>query len=527
MRYLAYIILYLTPVCLQAQSANTSSNPNPNGYNTFYYDNGTISSEGTLREGKPDGYWKTYYPTGTIKSEGNRKDFLLDSIWKFYNEQGILTTELKYKNGKKNGPKKTFDNKKGFIILSENFESDIKQGKTIEYHQPESDNSKQGRVKQIIPFANGLEEGTGYEYLPDSTLITITQYKAGYIIKEDKINRTDRYGMKQGMWVEFYPNGNVKKESDYWNDKLDGYVKEYNIKGSLIKSVKYINGTEQVITPEFTKSDIKVEYYDNGTIKNEGAFIDGKEEGLHRKYSPEGKPEMVKLFNKGILCAEGFLDTIGNKQGTWTEFHPNGSIKAKGFYKNNKKVGDWIYYYENGKLEQIGKYDGRGRAQGNWEWYYPCKPPCKADRGILKKKEHYDNDRLEGDFVEYNDSGKVITQGQYIDNEKEGKWFLEYFDYREEGQYRYGKRHGEWKHYYLDTDKIRFSGSYIDGEPDGRQYYYHKNGLKKQETKYINGIKEGDWNYYDDTGLLILTITFKNDVEVKYDGSKIPAAGKK
>ena len=461
------------------------------------------------------------------KSEGNRKNFQLDSIWKFYNEQGILTTEFFYREGKKNGPKKVYDNKEGFIILSENYENDIKQGKTIEFHPPSIPSSKQGRVKQIIPFSNGLEEGQGFEYLPDSTLITIIQYKAGYTIKEEKLNRTDRNGLKQGMWVEFYPNGNVKKESDYWNDKLDGYLKEYTIKGNLIKSVKYLNGIEQIILPEFTKSNIKVERYENGNIKSEGTFVDDKPEGLHREYTPEGKLQTAKFFNKGTLAAEGFLDTLNNKQGTWTEYHNDGSIKAKGFYKNNKKVGDWMYYYENGNIEQIGKYDSKGRAQGNWEWYYACKTNCPSNKGILKKQEYYDNNRLEGDFVEYNDSGKVITKGQFIDNEKEGKWILEYFDYREEGNYRYGKRHGEWKHYYLDIDKLRFVGSYIDGEPDGKQIYYHKSGLKKQETKYINGIKEGEWNYYDETGTLILSITFKNDEEVKYDGIKIPAPAKK
>ena len=41
---------------------------NPNGYNTFYYENGQVSSEGNMRDGKPDGYWKTYYKNGRLKS---------------------------------------------------------------------------------------------------------------------------------------------------------------------------------------------------------------------------------------------------------------------------------------------------------------------------------------------------------------------------------------------------------------------------------------------------------------------------
>ena len=58
------IISFILPVAIFAQPAQ---NVNPNGYNTFYYDNGKISSEGTMREGKPDGYWKTYSENGKIK----------------------------------------------------------------------------------------------------------------------------------------------------------------------------------------------------------------------------------------------------------------------------------------------------------------------------------------------------------------------------------------------------------------------------------------------------------------------------
>ena len=74
-----------------------NSQTNPNGYNKFYYDNGALSSEGNMKDGKPDGYWKNYYKNGKIKTEGNRKDFLLDSIWKFYSENGKITKSISYK----------------------------------------------------------------------------------------------------------------------------------------------------------------------------------------------------------------------------------------------------------------------------------------------------------------------------------------------------------------------------------------------------------------------------------------------
>ena len=90
-RYFIFLLQLFITAAAFAQP-NGGQNINPNGYNKFYYDNGKISSEGKMNNGKPDGYWKTYLPNGKMKSEGNRKNFLLDSAWKFYDDNGILTS---------------------------------------------------------------------------------------------------------------------------------------------------------------------------------------------------------------------------------------------------------------------------------------------------------------------------------------------------------------------------------------------------------------------------------------------------
>ena len=132
---------------------------NSNGFNTFYYINGKVSSAGIMLNGKPNGYWKTYYENGNIKSEGNRKNLLLDSIWKFYNEKGVLSQEYNYKTGKKNGLKKTFDTETNKILFEENYALDLKQG-NVNYY-------KNNIKTKYIPFINGKEEGVGKEYGKD------------------------------------------------------------------------------------------------------------------------------------------------------------------------------------------------------------------------------------------------------------------------------------------------------------------------------------------------------------------------
>jgi antitoxin component YwqK of YwqJK toxin-antitoxin module len=496
------VLLLFIPLGLTAQVQDV----NTNGYNKFYYDNGKLSSEGTMRDGKPDGYWKTYSINGNIKSEGNRKDFKLDSVWKFYSEQGKIAFEFNYKEGKKNGLKKTYDTKEGILLTAENYENDVKEGITTIYY-------KDGKVKETIPFVAGKEDGQGFEYDPDGTILTLTQYKMGFIQKSEIINRKDKNGLKQGLWKEFYPNGMVKNEVTYSDGKMSGYLKEYSLKGSLMNTTKYIDGVLQTDAPELAKLDVKTAYYDNGAVRYTATYKDGVAEGIQREFSPEGKVINAKVYVGGTLTGEGILDTAGRKQGPWKEYHPNGVVKSKGVYLNGKRVDDWTFYFSNEKVEQKGKYDKKGRAQGPWKWYY--------ESGNILREENYRNNLQDGMMTEYTDSGKVITKGEYLDGLKEGFWMLELPEYREEGSYKADKRDGEWKHYYTSTNKLRFEGKFIDDVPDGLQLFYYPDGKLKQKGKYVGGLKDGNWEFYDEDGFLFLTILYKNDIELRFDGVKV------
>jgi antitoxin component YwqK of YwqJK toxin-antitoxin module len=186
-------ILFFSFLCCVAGGYSQDS-LQKEGYSKYYYPNGKISSEGTLKDGKPDGYWKSYNESGSIKSEGNRKNFELDSLWKFYNQDGKLLLEIFYKSGKKNGLKTSYLDKE---TVRENFRNDIKEGYTRYFY-------REGKIKQEIPFIKGLEQGFGKEYGTDGTIITLTEYKKGFIVDRLRINRRDGQGRKQGRWYSFY-----------------------------------------------------------------------------------------------------------------------------------------------------------------------------------------------------------------------------------------------------------------------------------------------------------------------------------
>jgi uncharacterized protein len=512
------ILLLLSPITLLAQP---KQQVNPNGHSIFYYDNGKVASEGTLRNGKPDGYWKTYYENGVLKSEGNRSDFKLDSLWRFYSEKGILVSEHSYTQGEKDGLTKTFDNTNGFLVTTEEYKKNLKNGNTTSYFKPTLANTQGLIIQKIIPFENGLENGTGFEYNEKGEIITVIEYTNGILRYEDPINRTDENGLKQGEWKTFHTNGLVKEEMNYVDDKLDGKIKTYDITGNLIKPAQLTKQNNGGTLQDAAPPKIIKEYYKNGQVKSIGAFQNDKAVGEHKEFSATGEALGVKLYAAGIVIGEGKIDSTGNRNGPWKIYYPTGKLKGEGDYLNNKHIGAWIYYYPSGDIEQKGKYDTDGRAQNTWEWYYAKQGKTYSKVGPIKRTEHYINGKLEGEMIEYNDTGAVVTTGHYLANQKEGLWVLEYLDYKEEGVYNAGKRTGTWKQYYRNTEQLRFEGSFLDNEPDGEHTFYYANGKKRLIGTYVAGLKDGKWKYYDEAGALFLLIIYEKGREVSLDGIEI------
>lgn len=471
---------------------------------TYYYDSGKKSSEGYLVNGQPNGYWKTYYENGNIKSEGNRKKNLLSGVWKFYTEGEVLSLEITYKEGKKDGEKRNY--KDSVIISIELFKEDKKEGITAFYYSD-------GKLRKEVPFEDDKESGIGFEYAYEGTIQTLLTYKSGVLVKQQKINRKDKIGRKQGLFMTFYENRKTKSEGTYKDDLKHGYFKYYDRKGSLLRTERYINGILQEDMGTAAKLDIRRTLHKTSSaLKTEGTYRNGVPDGVHREFNEEGKVVGSKVYSMGKLLSEGIYDKQGRRQGPWKFYYPSGELKEEGSYKNDEKVGTWNFYYTGGKLEQTGTYI-RDLEEGPWTWYY--------ENGAPWREEEYFQGKEEGQFIEYNDTGKVISKGEYVDGYREGEWFYEVGDHREIGSYLEGEKNGLWKHYYTSNEQLRFEGSYQNGSKNGDHRYYYDTGIDWKYEKYSSGMKEGVWVFYRKNGDVSLTIEYKNGEEIKYNGVKV------
>ncbi|MDA3944767.1 MAG: toxin-antitoxin system YwqK family antitoxin [Bacteroidetes bacterium] len=470
----------------------------------FYHPNGEKSSEGKLVDGKPDGYWRTYYEDGILKSEGNRLDFELDSLWKFYDEQGNLILEINYKQGIKDGERKTYLSNE---ILVERFEKDVKTGLTERF-------DKQGRLLQSIPFEQGLENGIARLYDTTGNIIELITYQKGFIVDRERINGYDSDQRRHGRWKWFYADGLLQSEGVYKHGLKNGFFKEYDKNGNLKKIVKYIDGVLQEQAEELALLDMKRDYYPNGKVKVEATYRNGVAEGIRREFDEQGNVEKAFTFKHGTLVAEGIIAANGQRQGFWKYYYPNGGLKSQGNYTDDVRSGEWEFFHTNGVLEQRGSYNENGQPIGLWKWFY--------NDGKLLRDENYRDGLLDGILTEYGPQGRIITQGDYIDGLKEGFWFYETGDMRMEGNYSGGMRNGNWKYIY-SNGQLAFEGRFVDDNPNGTHTFYYPDGAVRETGNYVMGRKNGDWKRYLEDGSLVIVINYNNGVERKYDGIEIAA----
>jgi MORN repeat variant len=125
-------------------------------------------------------------------------------------------------------------------------------------------------------------------------------------------------------------------------------------------------------------------------IKSEGYYINGKPVDTFKTYFENGKIDFSEVYNeKGLLHGEarfyysnGTVDQVfnyaeGKREGAFTSYWPNGGVKIKGFFFNDKPTGDATYFDKFGRLKQynfsdfsnngfmVCQYDSSGKVSGN------------------------------------------------------------------------------------------------------------------------------------------------------------------
>lgn len=93
--------------------------------------------------------------------------------------------------------------------------------------------------------------------------------------------------------------------------------------------------------------------------------------------------------------------------------------------------------------------------------------------------------------------------GEYIDKYENG-----IVKFR--GSFRFGERHGQWFSFY--PNGILWSELHFDkGLRQGPNLTYYESGKLRYSGFYKNDAVDSVWTYYDSTGTLVETLTYKNN----------------
>jgi hypothetical protein len=130
---------------------------------------------------------------------------------------------------------------------------------------------------------------------------TMLSYK---VYETDTINVIDQDSLKQGVWKEFWTNGDLKNEVIYKNNKKQG---------------------------------LEIKWFDEpDCVEQESYYKDGMLDGPSIYYSKRCKKDFFETFKSGV------------KEGLELSYYPNGNIKAEGNFKKGNLNGYYKVYDKKG-----------------------------------------------------------------------------------------------------------------------------------------------------------------------------------
>lgn len=178
--------------------------------------------------------------------------------------------------------------------------------------------------------------------------------------------------------------------------------KTYYPDGSIQSYVTYKGGKEHGKTIYYYRSpntvEIEVEmkhgkrngkfyrYYENGALDTYCTYVNDSIEGLQVMYTANGAKSQEYTYVHGV------------KNGPHKAYHLGGEIKIEGGFKDDFFDGPWFYYDERGVLVGEGKFV---RGEGSVVFYGPT--------GHIIRKTHYLNNKKDGEEIEYDANGGVVS----------------------------------------------------------------------------------------------------------------------
>lgn len=199
------------------------------------------------------------------------------------------------------------------------------------------------------------------------------------LLSQNDVNRTDDLGRRQGKWIDYHQNGQVRYTGEFKNNEPLGEFLYYSEKGELTAKINYEKRKGKEMQPQLSTC---VLYSKDGKVIARGNYIDRKKHQQWEYFSENGGGLILKEnYDNGLLTgiAVAYSPTTqiiieeteylnGIKNGACNKYYDNGRPMVKMSYKNDKLDGNYISYYPNGIPKEEGMFKD-GIKIGEWKTY--------------------------------------------------------------------------------------------------------------------------------------------------------------
>jgi antitoxin component YwqK of YwqJK toxin-antitoxin module len=186
----------------------------------------------------------------------------------------------------------------------------------------------------------------------------------------------------------------------------------------------------------YGQEEVKKEYWDNGNLKSEIHYKDGKPEGLATWWYETGEKKSETQYKRGI------------QDGLEIEWYKSGQKKSKTQYKSGTQNGLEIEWYKSGKKKSETHYKNGFKDRLEIEWY---------DSNQKKNETTYKNNHKDGLKIEWYKSGKKKSETQYKSDIQDGlksEWYKS-GKKKSETHYKIGRKVSEVEWYESGENKKR------------------------------------------------------------------------
>lgn len=292
------------------------------------------------------------------------------------------------------------------------------------------------------PDNKNYSEGDELGYITEDGAFTKEKQKVGFYRKLVKKNTDNTYSIKyipmdmssgegmiaivnslypphSGVYIESFENDNIKRESHYKNDKLNGL------------STVWLRGIKSTTT--YYKNDVKdgseIQWDPQGNKVFETIYQSGTPmktilwSSSEIKLIQNDNNKRIRYYPSGKKRSEATLIN-GKIDGVFIEYYESGSVAKKENYINDKREGLSETWYENGqKATEMIFYKGyENGLQKAWYETGELRVEKKMINGLLfQYKEYYQNGHpkleknyqygiLDGKSTEWDETGKIIKE---------------------------------------------------------------------------------------------------------------------